>query len=72
MNGSRINFAVVDPTMRSIRATGKGAGYNASFVVDLSLVGGSLAAGDSIYLNLGFRNYKGGSFYFALIPEILN
>ena len=52
-------------------ATGRGAGYNASFTVDLSDIGGSLADGASIYLNVGFRNVKGGGFYFILVPEIL-
>jgi hypothetical protein len=53
-------------------ATGKGAGYNSSFTLDLTSVGGSLANGASIYVNIGFRNVKGGTFYFAMIPEILN
>ena len=48
--------------------TGKGAGYNASFKVN---IGGSLADGASIYVNVGFRNIKGGSFSFVLTPEVL-
>jgi len=50
-------------------ATGKGAGYNASFEVNL---GAGLAAGDSIYVNVGFRSVKGGTFVFLLLPEVLN
>jgi hypothetical protein len=50
-------------------ATGKGAGYNASFEVN---VGAGLAAGDSIYVNIGFRSVKGGTFFFLLVPEVLN
>lgn len=53
-------------------ASGKGAGYNASFIVDLSDLGlAGLPDGESIYVNLGFRNVKGGSYYFILVPEFL-
>jgi hypothetical protein len=54
-------------------ATGRGGGYNASFTADLSgLPGGALANNASIYINIGFRNVKAGSFYFMVLPEIVN
>lgn len=51
-------------------ATGKGGGLNASLVVDLA--GTPIPDGGSIYVNLGFRNVKGGSYFFILVPEAGN